>query len=61
MIIQKKNKITVTIRLFIYHVLQRKETFYHFKVLHDLTKVAIFLFIFLNGVIKTFTSIFRSS
>ena len=60
MIVQKKKKITVTIRLFINHVLQRKEKLNHFKLLHDLKKVTIFLFNLLNGFIKTFNSIFRS-
>ena len=59
MIVQKKKKITVTTRLFINHVLQRKEK-YHFKLLQDLEKVTIFLFILLNWFIKTFNSIFRS-
>lgn len=60
MIVQKKKKITVTTRLFINHVLQRKEKLYHFKLLQDLKKVTIFLFILLNWFIKTFNSIVRS-
>ena len=38
----------------------KKKKFYHFQLWHDLTKVAIILFVLLNRFKETFTSIFRS-
>ena len=51
MIVQKKKKITVTTRLFINHVLQRKEK-YHFKLLQDLKKSYHFSLYFAELVYK---------